>query len=71
MGAERGGEGGGWCQGTTLRRVEKVIIQGLATPESRRCDGRFSRTPDPVQSQEYDRGGGEVRIKTWERARSI
>ena len=51
--------------------MEKVIIQGLATPESRRCDGRFSRTPDPVQSQEYDRGGGEVRIKTWERARSI
>jgi hypothetical protein len=41
--------------------VEKVIIQGLATPESGGCDGRFSRTPDPI---EYDRGGGEVRIKT-------
>jgi hypothetical protein len=25
--------------------MEKVLIQGLATPESGRCDGRFNRTP--------------------------
>jgi hypothetical protein len=27
---------------------EKVVIQGLANPESRTCDGNLSRTPDPV-----------------------
>jgi hypothetical protein len=47
------------------------MIQGLATPESGRCDGRFNRTPNPVQSCKQDRGGGEVRIVTRERARFI
>jgi hypothetical protein len=30
----------------TLRMVEKVMVQGLATPESGRCDGRLNRTPN-------------------------
>jgi hypothetical protein len=29
-------------------KMEKVVIQGLANPESRTCDGNLSRTPDPV-----------------------
>jgi len=47
------------------------MIQGLATPKSGRCDGRFNRTPNPVSSRKQDRGAGEVRIMTCERARSI
>jgi hypothetical protein len=34
--------------GAGKRMVEKVVIQGLASPESRTCDGNLSRTPDPV-----------------------
>jgi hypothetical protein len=34
----------GWHGGV----VEKVRIQGLATPGPGGCDGRFSCTPDPV-----------------------
>ena len=55
----------------TLRMMEKVMIQGLATPESGRCDGRFNRTPNPVQSRKHDRGGEEVRSMTCKRARPI
>jgi hypothetical protein len=29
-------------------KMEKVVIQGLANPESRTCDVNLSRTPDPV-----------------------
>jgi hypothetical protein len=29
-------------------KMEKVVIQELANPESRTCDGNLSRTPDPV-----------------------
>jgi hypothetical protein len=29
-------------------KMEKAVIQGLANPESRTCDGNLSRTPDPV-----------------------
>jgi hypothetical protein len=29
-------------------KMEKVVIQGLANPESRTCNGNLSRTPDPV-----------------------
>jgi hypothetical protein len=29
-------------------KMENVVIQGLANPESRTCDGNLSRTPDPV-----------------------
>jgi hypothetical protein len=32
----------------TLSLMEKLTIQGLATPESGRCDFRFNRTPNPV-----------------------
>jgi hypothetical protein len=39
--------------------------------ESGRCDGRFNRTPDPVESRKHDTGGGEVRIMTCEGARSM
>jgi hypothetical protein len=31
-----------------LRVMEKVLIQGLATLESGKCDGRFNRMPNPV-----------------------
>jgi hypothetical protein len=51
--------------------MEKVLIQGLATLESGKCDGRFNRTPNPVSGRKHGRGGGEVRIMTCERARSI
>jgi hypothetical protein len=47
------------------------MIKGLATPESGRCDGRLNRTPNPVSIRKHDRGGGDVRIVTCERARSI
>ena len=39
-----------WCKGATLRVMEKVINQGLASPESGGCNSRFNRTPDPVQN---------------------
>jgi hypothetical protein len=29
-------------------KMEKVVIQGLANPESRTCDCNLSCTPDPV-----------------------
>jgi hypothetical protein len=29
-------------------KMEKVVIQGLANPESGTCDGNLSHTSDPV-----------------------
>jgi hypothetical protein len=53
-----GGESGG------EEKLEKVVIQGLANPESGTCEGNLSHTSDPVSSRVYDRDGGEGRIKT-------
>jgi hypothetical protein len=39
--------------------MEKVLIQGLATLESGKCDGRLNRTPNPVQSRKHGRGEGK------------
>jgi hypothetical protein len=47
------------------------MIQGLATLESGKCDGRFNRMSNPVESRKHGRGGGEVRIMTCGRARYI
>jgi hypothetical protein len=44
--------------------VQKVMIRGLATPESGGYDGRFNRTPNPFDSLKHGRDGGEVRITT-------
>jgi hypothetical protein len=33
---------------TKKKKMERVVIQGMANRESRTCDGNLSRTPDPV-----------------------
>jgi hypothetical protein len=40
--SERANQSGG------EKKMEKVVIQGLANPESGTCDGNLSHTSDPV-----------------------
>jgi hypothetical protein len=42
----RRGPGKPWSGGE--EKMEKVVIQGLANPESGTCDGNLSHTSDPV-----------------------
>ena len=37
-----------WKVKEQKKKMERVVIQGMANRESRTCDGNLSRTPDPV-----------------------